>query len=108
MNKQAVFAVNHIHLYHDQREIRLLTEDACLCQWHLEQRFKLFTGFILKEYSRIMKLRQAIDLLKNTAEADNLLSVAMNAGYHDVPHFLKEVKMLSGDTAESFLPPTLL
>ena len=34
----------------------------------------------LKEYSRIVKFRQAIDLLKNTTEANNLLSVAVNAG----------------------------
>ena len=60
-----------------------------------------------KEYSRIVKFRQAIDLLKNTTEANNLLSVAVNAGYYDVSHFLKEVKTLSGGTAESFLSPTL-
>ena len=79
----------------------------CLCQRHLERRFKLFTGFTPKEYSRIVKFRQAIDLLKNTTEANNLLSVAVNAGYYDVSHFLKEVKTLSGGTAESFLSPTL-
>ena len=45
VDKQIVFAVNHIHLYHGQREIRLLAEDTCLCQRHLERRFKLFTGF---------------------------------------------------------------
>ena len=107
VDKQIVFAVNHIHLYHGQREIRLLAEDTCLCQRHLERRFKLFTGFTPKEYSRIVKFRQAIDLLKNTTEANNLLSVAVNAGYYDVSHFLKEVKTLSGGTAESFLSPTL-
>lgn len=52
-----------------------------------------------------MKFRQAIDLLKNTTKANNLLSVAVNAGYYDVSHFLKEVKTLSGGTAESFLSP---
>ena len=107
VDKQIVFAVNRIHLYHGQREIRLLAEDACLCQRHLERRFKLFTGFTPKEYSRIVKFRQAIDLLKSTTEANNLLSVAVNAGYYDVSHFLKEVKTLSGGTAESFLSPTL-
>ena len=32
---------------------------------------------------------------------------AVNAGYYDVSHFLKEVKTLSGGMAESFLSPTL-
>ena len=32
VDKQIVFAVNHIHLYHGQREIRLLAEDTCECR----------------------------------------------------------------------------
>lgn len=109
IDKQIAFAVDRIHLYQGRREIRLLAEDACLCQRHLERRFKLFTGFTPKEYSRIVKFRLAIDLLKlkSTTEANNLLSIAVNAGYYDASHFLKEVKSLSGGTTESFLSPTL-
>ena len=35
------------------------------------------------------------------------VEAVVNAGYYYVSHFLKEVKTLSGGTAESFLSPTL-
>ena len=99
--------MNIINQSAGKRSVRSLMDEVCLCQRHFERKFKYNTGFTPKEYSRIVKFRQAIDLLKNTTEANNLLSVAVNAGYYDVSHFLKEVKTLSGGTAESFLSPTL-
>ena len=76
--------------------------DICVCQRHCERKFKIYTGYSPKEYSRIVKFWNAIDLLRNTSY-DNLLSTAVLAGYYDVPHLSREVKRLSGNTPSSFL-----
>ena len=43
-----------------------------------------------------------IDLLKNCVP-DNLLTIAVEAGYYDLSHFNKEIRQLSGNTPASFL-----
>lgn len=45
----------------------------------------------------------AIHLLKSNTSFDNLLSVAIQAGYYDTPHLYREVKRLSGNTPNAFL-----
>lgn len=60
------------------------------------------TGYTPKIYSRIMKFKNAVDLLRNNV-CDNLLSAAVRAGYYDVPHLSREIKSLSGNTPYSFM-----
>ena len=73
-----------------------------MCQRHLERKFKMYTGFSPKEYRRIIQFKRTIDLLSGT-EYDNLLSVAVQAGYYDVAHLSREVKKLSGSSPTSFI-----
>ena len=56
----------------------------------------------LKEYSRIIKFKNAVDLLRSTS-SNQLFSVAIEAGYYDTAHLSKEIKALSGNTPGSFL-----
>lgn len=49
-----------------------------------------------------MQFKNTVELLRNS-DFDNLLSVAIKAGYYDVPHLSREVKRLSGNTPVSFL-----
>lgn len=101
--KDVLFAVNQINLHQGNLPIQDLTNKICLCQRHFERKFKTLTGFTAKEYSRIIRFRNAIDLLKKEYSLDNLLSVAVKTGYYDVPHLSREVKRLSGNTPGSFL-----
>ncbi|WP_230628261.1 helix-turn-helix domain-containing protein [Bacteroides uniformis] len=79
-----------------------LAEETCLCQRHFERKFKQHTGLTPKEYSRIMKFKHAVDLLRSTS-FDNLLSVAIKAGYYDVSHLSKEIKKMSGNAPSQLL-----
>ena len=67
-----------------------------------ERKFKHYTGFTPKEYSRIVKFKNAVELLRTTTSA-NLLTTAVDAGYYDLAHFSKEIKSMSGNTPASFL-----
>lgn len=95
-------AVRKINLYGGKLTIRELSGELCLCQRQLERQFKWYTGFSPKEYSRIIKFRNAVRLLR-TVDSGDLLSVAMEAGYYDIPHLSREIKRLSGNTPYSFL-----
>lgn len=105
--KQIAYAVHCIDLSKGKLPIRSLTEDICLCQRHFERKFKRQTGYSPKEYSRIIKFKHAVDLLRSCS-SNNLLSIAIEAGYYDAAHLSKEIKALSGNTPGSFLslPPT--
>lgn len=102
VDRKILFAVDKINREKGMLSIHSLMADVCLCQRHFERKFKVYTGYSPKEYSRIVKFWNAIDLLRNTSY-DNLLSTAVLAGYYDVPHLSREVKRLSGNTPSSFL-----
>lgn len=101
-----LLAVNKINEGKGMLSVQLLASETCLSQRHFERKFKMYTGYSPKEYSRIVKFWNAIDLLRNTPY-ENLLSTAVSAGYYDVPHLSREIKRLSGNTPSSFLmlPP---
>ena len=82
--------------------IRTLADEVNICQRHFERKFKAFTGYAPKEYSRIMQFRNAVELLRHPGSG-GLLSVAVSAGYYDVPHLSRAVRRLSGNTPVSFL-----
>lgn len=102
IDRQTYLAIHEINFHQGKLSIQTLMEKICLCQRHFERKFKQFTGFTPKEYSRIIKFRHAVNLLQQI-HADTFLSVAINAGYYDTAHLSKEIKTLSGKNAFSFL-----
>lgn len=102
VDKSILYAVARINNHQGKLPIRALADDVNLCQRHFERKFKGLTGVSPKEYSRIVQFQNAVELLRN-AEFDNLLSVAVQSGYYDVPHLSREIKRLSGSTPIAFL-----
>ena len=98
--------MNIINQSAGKRSVRSLMDEVCLCQRHFERKFKHNTGFTPKEYSRIVKFKNAVELLRNTTSV-NLLTTAIDARYYDLAHFSKEIKTLSGNTPSSFLSLTV-
>lgn len=96
------YAVTRINSHRGNLSIRHLTGDICLGQRHFERQFQSCTGFSPKRYSRIVKFRHAVGLLRDHPPGD-LLSVALKAGYFDVPHLSREVKCMSGRSPGAFL-----
>lgn len=102
VDERILYAVNQINSNHGRVPIQMLSDKVNLCQRHFERQFKWFTGFTPKEYSRIKQFQNAVDLLR-LSTFDNLLSIAVNAGYYDVPHLSREIKKMAGNTATSFI-----
>ena len=95
------FAVHRIKQSKGNLSIDSLTRQICLCPRQFERRFKMFTGYTAKEYSRIIRFQNTIDLLRELP-GESLLSIAVKAGYYDVSHLSREIKRLSGNTPSSF------
>lgn len=100
--KQISYAVSLISRQKGIVSIKELATEACLGLRQFERKFKFYTGYSPKEYSRIVKFWNAIHLLKSNTSFDNFLSVAIQAGYYDTPHLYREVKRLSGSTPNAF------
>ncbi|MCQ5224196.1 AraC family transcriptional regulator, partial [Parabacteroides merdae] len=70
------FAVQKINRSKGRLQIMQLTDEICISQRHFERKFKAYTRYTPKEYSRIMKFTNTIALLKNSVP-DNLLTIAV-------------------------------
>lgn len=99
---RVAYAVRLIDRHRGLLPVRTVAEESCLCPRQLERMFKRHTGFTPKHYSRIVKFRHAVDLLRSVP-FDNLSAVAEQAGYYDLSHFSRELRTLAGSTAGSFL-----
>lgn len=66
----------------------------------LERMFSERVGLPPKRYARVIR---AIHAMKQTATTSNQLTeIAMDCGYFDQSHFIKEIKSLSGASPSSF------
>ena len=85
MDAQIAYAVNQINAHEGKISISHLMNEVNLCQRHFERKFKLHTGFTPQKYNSIVRFKNAIKILRNES-SDNLLSVAVKAGYYDASH----------------------
>ena len=81
--------------------VKELINKVCICQRHLERCFKQATGYTLKEYSRIVRFQQTVKLLRQSPVA-GIFNAAVDCGYYDSSHLLKEFKKLSGGSPQLF------
>ena len=101
VDRQIVWTTGVIRQSGGLLPIRELMSRVCICQRHFERRFKHATGYTPKEYSRVVKFRRAMDVLRQVS-GNNLFSVAVDCGYYDSSHLVKEFKKLSGSSPMVF------
>ena len=101
VDRQIVWTTGVIRQAGGLLPIRELMSRVCICQRHFERRFKHATGYTPKEYSRVVKFRRAMDVLRQVS-GNNLFSVAVDCGYYDSSHLVKEFKKLSGSSPMVF------
>lgn len=82
--------------------IRELTDQLYLGQRHFERKFKHTTGYTPKEFSRITKFRYATRVLRSIKDTD-MQQLAIDCGYYDQSHFIKEFRKLSGSNPSAFI-----
>lgn len=78
-----------------------LAREACLSTKQFERRFKERTGVNPKIYERIIRFDRAFRL-KNSRPAYDWLRIAVECGYHDYQHLVKDYKDFTGLTPPAF------
>lgn len=79
--------------------IRQLTRELYISQDAFEKRFRQTVGTSPKQFSTIIRLRNAIHTHSNTT---SLTDTALSAGYYDQAHFIKDFKGFTGQPPGQF------
>jgi len=80
--------------------IKSLINELPISRDSFEKKFKAQVGTSPKRFSNIVRFRA---LFENPQESFNLTAIALNAGYYDQSHFIKEFKSITGKRPSDFL-----
>jgi AraC-like DNA-binding protein len=80
--------------------IAQLAADHAMSERQFERKFKLFSGFNPKLFSRIIRFHAACS--QYDKKKKSLTAIALDCGYYDQSHFIHEFKQFSGLHPKSF------
>jgi AraC-like DNA-binding protein len=86
---------------HQKLTVTTIAKEACLSNKQLERKFKERTGVNPKLYERIIRFDKAFRL-KNSQPKFDWLRIAVECGYHDYQHLVKEYKDFTGLSPTAF------
>ena len=95
-DKQIIRAVDLIYYSNGQLSPAKIASEVCLCQRHFERKFKSAIGISPKFLAKIYRFQHTLRCLKNDPDKD-LLTIAIECGYYDHTHLIKDFKAFSGD-----------
>ncbi len=84
-------------------KIAALAQKLNISQSRFEKRFRKIVGASPKKFASIIRLRQ---VLSQVEKGDNFTAGALDAGYFDQAHFIKDFKSFTGQTPEQFFKET--
>ena len=106
-NSQPVDSVAKIILQIPQAfNLERTAREACLSVRQFEKRFEQLVGITPKYFARISRFYEAF-ILKESKPALDWLSVAVQTGYNDYQHLVKDFKEFSGATPNVFMQQSL-
>lgn len=101
IDNQIVHAVNLIQQTSGIFSLAEVANHSCLSARQFERRFKNATGVSAKTFSKIIKFKRTISYLENNPDI-SLFLAAVDCGYYDQSHLIKDFKSLSGDYPSKF------
>ncbi|HXS36177.1 MAG TPA: helix-turn-helix domain-containing protein [Flavipsychrobacter sp.] len=96
---QTLSAIEKIKSADGNIAISQLAKELYISQDAFEKKFRRLTGSSPKQFSRIVRLRNAIN--KHSSEKA-LTDTALDAGYYDQAHFIKDFKTFTGQNPQQF------
>lgn len=96
-DKQIMTAVNLIKQNNGCLPVRELLNEVCLSQRQFERKFKSAIGITPKVFSSVIRFQNAHRLLQQQSEQSIFLT-AIECGYYDHAHFIREYKRFTGNT----------
>lgn len=102
VNHAISFSLGEINKAKGQISIEELAYDTGVTTRQLGRLFDRYIGLSPKEFARITKFLNALELL-NTRRSATLTSIAYDAGYYDQAHFIHDFKEYAGVTPAEYL-----
>lgn len=99
--ERILYVVDQINEQKGILPIKQLTDDACLSLRQFERLFKSTIGISAKSYSRIARFKHTKEYLKMNPGA-SIFSAAIDCGYYDHSHLIKEFNILAGESPTLF------
>ncbi|MFT3738773.1 MAG: helix-turn-helix transcriptional regulator [Breznakibacter sp.] len=78
-----------------------IASKVCLSPRHFERKFKSAVGISPKTFSKVTKFGHSISYLKKHP-GESLFSVAVDCGYYDHAHMIREFQFMSGSSPSYF------
>lgn len=99
-DKRIIHAVDLILLTQGRLSLSEAASEVCLSQRHFERKFKSAVGISPKTFAKITRFKLALRCMQKHPQKD-LLSIAIECGYYDHTHLIKDFKRISGDTPKT-------
>jgi AraC-like DNA-binding protein len=96
-------AVSALSAAHGAIRIGQLSRDLEISRDRLERRFRHVVGMRPKQFANLLRVRRAIDL---HGSGSSLTRAAIEAGYCDQSHFIRDFKLVTGEAPRRFLSAT--
>lgn len=97
IDQQVEYAVALIRQTNGLLPLTAIAYESCLSLRHFERKFKAAIGVSPKTFSKVIKLKHTIAYLKEH-KSTSLFAAAVDCGYYDQAHLIKELRALSGNT----------
>lgn len=86
-------------LHNPSVSVNVLADYACLSRKQYERVFREQVGMNPKEYARVVRFQKALWMLQRGSR--NYADIAVDCGYSDQSHLIREFKLMSGHTPKS-------
>ncbi len=101
IDRQVVYAIDLIQQTKGLLPLAIVANKSCLSLRHFERRFKHAVGISPKTFSKITKFKHTLSYLEKNKNT-SLFAAAIDCGYYDQAHLIKELKALSGSSPSYF------
>jgi len=98
-------AVKQISMYNGQVRIKALAEKFHLCEKQFKRRFTCTTGITPKLFSRLVRFQYILNLMDKAQV--KLLDTAIQAGFYDEAHFIREFEAFTNSSPKKYLQSNL-
>lgn len=100
---RVMWATSRIQHQKGRVSVRRLAEDANLSERRLRDLFRKHIGTSPKSYSRLVRFSDLIKSFRNPQNAKQLSRLALDVGYYDQPHFIREFRRITEKTPRQFV-----
>jgi len=97
----AVWAMGRTVASHGNLRIEYLCDELGISRKHLNKLYKSAVGLSPKTYARLTRFRSVVDRLRGPAEP--WAGIAVDEGYFDQAHLVRDFKQFAGEAPESFV-----